>query len=72
MIFEAIFPIFFLFVGMLIMGLTIMAVVDIIRCDFKGDYKIIWLLVVLLLSVIGPILYFLMGKEHKIDYWDYE
>jgi Tfp pilus assembly major pilin PilA len=43
------------------------ALVDIIRSDFTGNNKVIWLLIVLLVPLIGMILYFLIGKKQKID-----
>lgn len=45
-------------------GLRIYAIVDIIKVDrkVKGDNKIIWLLVIALVS-LGWLLYFLIGRE---------
>jgi len=46
--------------------LWIIAMIRILRSKFVGHYKIIWLLVVLVVPVIGPIAYFAMGKKQKI------
>ncbi len=46
--------------------LTIFAVIDIVRHDFKDNDKIMWLLLTLLLSPIGAIIYFIIGSNHKI------
>ena len=45
---------------------TIIALIDILKSEFNGNNKIVWLLVVLLLNFFGAILYFLIGKEQKI------
>ena len=48
------------------MGLTIWALVDVIRRDsIRGDNKIIWVLVILLASIIGPILYLAIGRKKE-------
>lgn len=46
------------------------ALIDIIRSTFKENDKIIWVLIVLLLPVIGPILYFIIGKGKKVKNTD--
>lgn len=47
--------------------LWIVALVDIIKSDFKdSNNKIIWILIVILVPIIGSILYFLMAKNQKI------
>lgn len=56
-----------LFTGILFFGLLpLLALIDILRSDFAGNNKLIWILVVLLSSVIGAILYFLLGRNSKI------
>jgi len=46
--------------------LPLIALVDILRKNFKGSDKIIWVLIVLFLPILGPILYFLMGSRQNI------
>lgn len=46
-------------------GLWIFALVDILRNEFTGNNKLIWVLVVLFGSVVGAILYFLIGSKQK-------
>ena len=46
--------------------LWLIATIRILASKFVGNYKIIWLLVVLVVPVIGPIAYFAMGKKQKI------
>ncbi len=45
--------------------LFIIALVDILRNDFPGQEKIVWLLVVIFLPLLGPILYFIIGRKKK-------
>jgi hypothetical protein len=45
---------------------TLIALIDILRSDFKGNNKIVWVLVVLLINFFGAILYFLIGRQQKI------
>ncbi len=47
--------------------LWIIALVDILKSNFKdSNNKILWVLVVILLPVIGSVLYFIIGKNQKI------
>jgi len=46
--------------------IPIIALIDILRSDFKGNEKLIWVLVVLFTSFIGTILYFLIGRNQRI------
>jgi nitrate reductase NapE component len=46
----------------------VIALVDVLRSDFRGQYdKIIWVLVILFLPpfLLGPLLYFLVGRAQK-------
>ena len=45
----------------------IIAFVDILRSDFKGNNKLIWLLAVILVPLIGLIAYFFIGRKQKIN-----
>ncbi len=46
--------------------LWIWALVDILRNEFTGSNKLIWLLAVIMIPMIGMILYFFIGREQKI------
>lgn len=54
-------------IGILDFILWLIATISILKAQFVGYYKIIWLLVVLLVPVIGPIGYFAIGKKNKIS-----
>lgn len=45
--------------------LWVIALVDIIKSDFVGNNKLIWLLLVLLIPLLGVILYFFIGRNQK-------
>ncbi|MEE4000019.1 PLD nuclease N-terminal domain-containing protein [Tenacibaculum sp. FZY0031] len=45
---------------------SIIALFDILKSEFKGNNKIVWVFVVLLTNFFGAILYFLIGREQKI------
>lgn len=42
------------------------ALIDILKNDFTGSNKLIWLLLVLFIPVLGFVLYFLIGRRQKI------
>jgi uncharacterized membrane protein len=44
----------------------LIALIDILRSDFTGNDKLIWLLVIIFIPFIGPIVYFIVGRKHKI------
>ena len=46
--------------------LALIAIIDILRYEFTGNNKLIWLLVVILVPVIGTILYVIIGQKNKI------
>jgi hypothetical protein len=46
--------------------LWIIALIDILRSEFRGNDKIVWILVVIFFPILGSILYFLMGRPGKI------
>jgi len=44
----------------------IFAFVDILRSDFEGNNKLIWLLAVIFVPLIGSIAYFIIGRKQKV------
>lgn len=52
--------------GIIALLLPIIALIDIVKNEFSGANKIIWILVVLFLPILGSILYFLIGRKHKL------
>ncbi|WP_127844805.1 PLD nuclease N-terminal domain-containing protein [Psychroflexus aestuariivivens] len=45
---------------------TIIALIDILRNEFNGNNKNVWVLVVLFGSFLGAILYFIIGRKQKL------
>ncbi|WP_417887185.1 PLDc N-terminal domain-containing protein [Zunongwangia sp.] len=44
----------------------LLAIIDIVRNNFKENDKIIWLLVVLFFNFLGTILYFIIGRKQRL------
>ncbi|MBS3908004.1 MAG: PLDc_N domain-containing protein [Syntrophaceae bacterium] len=44
----------------------IIAFVDILRSEFEGNNKLIWLLAVIFVPLIGSIAYFIIGRKQKV------
>jgi len=59
-----IFEIFFI---SLILLFPTLALIDILKGKFDGNNKLIWALVVVFTNIFGAILYFLIGKNQKIQ-----
>lgn len=57
------FVIFFLLVTIL----CIVALVDILRSEFRGYNKLIWLLVVTIFPLVGSLVYFVFGRKQKVS-----
>ncbi|WP_167618366.1 PLDc N-terminal domain-containing protein [Maribellus sediminis] len=55
-----------LIISLFLFILPIIALVNIIRSEFTGNNKIVWVLIVIFFNIIGSILYFLMGKNQKV------
>lgn len=47
--------------------LPIIALIEVLRNEFTGFNKLIWVLVILLFPLFGAILYFAMGRSQIID-----
>jgi len=55
--------IFFFFI---IAFLWLIALIDILRSDFQGNDKVVWVVIVIFFPFLGSILYFLIGRSRKI------
>ena len=47
--------------------LIIISLTDILKSNFEGNNKLIWVFIVVMLPVIGPILYFIIGRDQRIS-----
>ncbi|MAM23411.1 PLD nuclease N-terminal domain-containing protein [Croceibacter atlanticus] len=50
---------------LIVLGIYIYSLVDILRHEFRGNNKIVWIIVVLMLPLLGVFLYFLLGKKQQ-------
>ena len=48
--------------------LPLIAIVDILKSDFKGRGKMAWLAILFLTNIIGAITYFIVGRRQKITH----
>ncbi len=47
--------------------LPIIALVDVVRSNFRGSNdKLIWVVIILFLNVIGALLYFAIGRNQRV------
>jgi hypothetical protein len=53
-------------VGLLILILDIYVIIQIVRSGASPGAKLLWVILVLLLPLIGPILYFVLGRQGAI------
>lgn len=45
-------------------ALTVIALVDLVKRErVRGGNKVVWVLVIILINIIGPIIYLLAGRE---------
>lgn len=49
--------------AILILVIDIVAILDVLKRKTKIEMKIVWVLVIVLLPVLGPLLYFLIGRK---------
>jgi Phospholipase_D-nuclease N-terminal len=54
------------FIFLSICFLWVIALIDILRSDFRGNDKVVWVLVVVFFPLLGSILYFIIGRSKKI------
>lgn len=53
-------------IPLLIFGTYLYVLIDILKSEFDGANKLIWLIVVFVLPFVGLILYFFIGRKQKI------
>ncbi|MBL7471205.1 PLDc N-terminal domain-containing protein [Robertkochia sediminum] len=55
----------FIFLSLFVV-LPILALVDLLKKDFEGNNKLLWVIVIVFLNVIGSFLYFTIGRKKAI------
>ena len=56
--------------SLIYLGMTVFwiwTLIDVLKSEFKGSGKIIWLLVVFFLAILGSILYIAIGRKQRIS-----
>ena len=57
---------FFWLVGITAFVFWLWVLIDILKSEFKGSNKIVWLIAVILLPLLGAVLYWFIGREQKV------
>jgi Phospholipase_D-nuclease N-terminal len=57
---------FFWLVGVAAFVFWLWVLIDILKSEFTGSNKIVWLLAVILLPLLGAVLYWFIGREQKV------
>lgn len=60
---DILLPLFFLF----LLGFWIYCFVDILTSKFRGNEKLLWVVVVLMAPGLGILLYLILGRKSKIQ-----
>jgi hypothetical protein len=49
------------------LGLIVLALYDLLKSErrVRGDNKLVWGLIIVFINLIGPILYFVVGREEE-------
>lgn len=59
-----------LLIMMVVLGIPgiiwLIALIDCLKSEFKGNQKLIWILVIILVPFLGSILYLIMGRSDKV------
>ncbi len=50
-------------IGFIIFIIDVIVILDIIRSNKDTEKKVLWIIAVILLPVLGPILYYVIGKS---------
>ena len=59
--------IFLLLLSLALFIFVIWTLIDLLRNEFTGNNKVIWLLTIILLPPLGSFLYVFIGREQKIQ-----
>ena len=52
-------------VGLFVLILPILAILSVIKHEFPGNMKVIWVIVIIVLPIIGSLIYFAIGRSTR-------
>ncbi len=55
-----------LFISIFILLFPLLGLISVLKNEFEGNNKLIWVLLILFLPFIGALLYFLIGRKKRI------
>lgn len=61
-------PLIWISIILVLIGINIYCVIDILKNSFKEKNYITWIAVVLLVPILGPFFYILIGRKRKLNY----
>lgn len=64
---DILLSLFVFFIAIAIFAAWVWSIVDIVRSEFEGNGKIVWLLVVIFLGILGTLIYYFAGRSSKIS-----
>jgi hypothetical protein len=56
-----------LIVILFIFLIPLLALLNVLMSDFQGNEKIMWVLIIIFLPFLGSLLYFLIGRDKRIN-----
>jgi hypothetical protein len=56
-----------LLVILFIFLIPLLALLNVLMSDFQGNEKIMWVLIIIFLPFLGSLLYFLIGRDKRIN-----
>ena len=60
------YELFVIILSLAVIGAWVVALVDILRSNFEGNEKLLWVLLIIFLPFLGTILYFIIGRNKKV------
>ena len=56
-----------LFIIFFVILLPLLALISVLMNEFQGNDKIMWVLIIIFLPFLGSVLYFLIGRDRRIN-----
>ena len=56
-----------LFIIFFVILLPLLALISVLMNDFRGNDKVMWVLIIIFLPFLGSLVYFLIGRDKRIN-----